>query len=1579
MRSSSARRPWYARARTLFSSLSELRTRRKQPARSRLGVLALEDRVYPSITPLAEFQPATYRTNDQTNPTVAADSAGNFVVTWQGPGHGVDSSGAAIYGQRYDNLGRTIGNEFPVNEHVTAYDQTYPAVAIAPDGSFVVTYTSVDPTFGTSQIFYRRFDADAVPLGDERPVHANLAENQIASSVAFAADGSFVVAYQHNLDATLGWDVSAQRFDNQGSADGNLVDAYPPHNPSAADEHWASLAVQPDGSFVLGWSAPDTASNGVWARRFDGAGHSLGDPQRLNAVYKNDQQMWLSGMAPRPDGGFVATWMSWGENTSYETVARIFAADGSAVTGDLTASEPTIEFQGYATVSVDPSGGFLVTWEDSGKDGSSWGIYAQQFAANGTKVGIETRLNSTTLYGQMYPRVAADGQGDFIAVWTSEGYDVSGLGVVASRIKQGQGPTVGAGFDQVETDEDTPVTIHQLTYNDIAAGPASLSVSAVTQPLHGTTVLNTDGTVLYTPSANWNGTDGFSYTLSDGNGHTDAVDVAVAVAPVNDAPVAAAQSMTTSEDTALAVTLSGSDVEGDPLTFWIVDAPLHGTLSDLDADGRLTYVPDGNYNGTDSFTYLASDGIQDSETATVTIGVNAVADGPGVTITPSGGSTHVAEWSPFTDGDPETDTYTVVLNTQPTADVTVTLNPGSQLTVSPTILTFTSQNWSTPQAATVAAVDDDTAEADPHTGVVSHTVSSADPVYNGIAAPSLTVSISDGDFAWVADELPDPFSVNEQGATSATYNIVLTSQPTATVTVSLTAPAGLTLSVSSLTFTTANWDTPQAVTVTAVDDAVTQGYREPAVSHTASSADPIYNGLQNDVVVPILDNDAPNALPDEFELDEETPTTFDLIANDYDALGYPMTVTNVTQPDYGSVVLNANGTVTFTPPPDWSGETTIDYTTSDGHGTSNVQSATFRTNPINHAPTLRSIADRTSAEDQFVDFQVSVSDIDGDDGFLYGAANLPDGLVIEPMTGRIWGWVGPKAAGTYSVMVTVDDFNGGVSARWFTWTVTDTNHAPRIWPIEDRFIAMDSFTPNGITSTSVEIDGDAVHFTYTGLPPGLTYNPAGLGSVDGWPTTPGDYNVTVTVEDSNNASDSVTGVWRVYEHYADLPPMLTVDNGYPGTPLLHGSNMPVDLQVNMWYPSHPEEYVYAGLSVEGGGASVSSSAVMLKHGESAIVHLTPGSVSQRIWDSTLKCTIDGMSMRVAALTTVGVEMPGHVRALNTPDQMGDRISLGDGNWGSFRGAARVVPNLMDQHGVDFRVQRPAENDAFGNAFVNPLDNARLRIATRSVLAVVGTAQTRPNEDGQPAAAQLRLVAQLAQGIGEVATQLGTYLFRILAKPDRVTALRAYPLNADVTDGDDRWVVSFGAMYDLSVDSDSGNPADLRDVSICELVSTLPSTGLFKFSGITVQKKWEGPGGWEKKDLVDKNSFTLAYKKSRFTAQEALETGKQEMHQLIRSQPGSYLMLQNMRFWHAALGEPPMRMTARGEKVANPSAAPPIKYSGYAVVYKAYAVGDRQAMAKQELLFDVKRWPFGVGDAKAGLTRPAARRVVRVIT
>ncbi len=176
--------------------------------------------------------------------------------------------------------------------------------------------------------------------------------------------------------------------------------------------------------------------------------------------------------------------------------------------------------------------------------------------------------------------------------------------------------------DAIITNEDTAVS-GTVAANDTPGSAGGNVWSINTVASHGEVAFNPDGTYTYTPVANYNGPDSFSYNLTDANGNVSSATVAVTVNPVNDAPVAAPDSYTTAEDTRLVgttVLANDTDVEGNPLTAALVTQAEHGIVV-MNADGTFTYTPNPNYNGPDSFTYHANDGTADSNVATVSINV----------------------------------------------------------------------------------------------------------------------------------------------------------------------------------------------------------------------------------------------------------------------------------------------------------------------------------------------------------------------------------------------------------------------------------------------------------------------------------------------------------------------------------------------------------------------------------------------------------------------------------------------------------------------------------------------------------------------------------------------------------------------------------------------------------------------------------------------------------------------------------------------------------------------------------------------------------------------------------------------
>ena len=192
-----------------------------------------------------------------------------------------------------------------------------------------------------------------------------------------------------------------------------------------------------------------------------------------------------------------------------------------------------------------------------------------------------------------------------------------------------------ANNDSYSINEDTTLNIAApgVLGNDTDVDGDALTAAIVSNAAHGSVTLNSDGSFGYTPAANYNGPDSFTYKVNDGTVDGNIATVNITVIPVNDAPVSINDSYTTAEDTTLTVIAANgvltndTDVDGDLLKAVLVATTTNGSLT-LNQDGSFTYVPNTNYNGIDTFTYKANDGTVDGNVATVTITITAVNDAP---------------------------------------------------------------------------------------------------------------------------------------------------------------------------------------------------------------------------------------------------------------------------------------------------------------------------------------------------------------------------------------------------------------------------------------------------------------------------------------------------------------------------------------------------------------------------------------------------------------------------------------------------------------------------------------------------------------------------------------------------------------------------------------------------------------------------------------------------------------------------------------------------------------------------------------------------------------------------------------
>jgi hypothetical protein len=360
------------------------------------------------------------------------DPDGNFVVVWQSQeSAGTDTSYASIQGRQYAADGQPVGDQFQVNTYTTS-GQGSPAVAMDPDGDFVVVWQS-DGSAGDDSseqsIQGQRFAANGAPVDGEFQVNTYTTNRQNLASVAMDPDGGFVVVW--SSAGSGGTDSSETSVQGQlYAANGAPVGGeFQVNSYTTSYQFDPAVATDADGNFVVIWqsyeSETDPGSWSVQGQVFAANAMPVGEEFQVN-TYTTSSQLSPS-VAVDADGAFVVAWYSQGSagtDTSAASVqARRYASNGMPVGAEFQVNTYTTSTQVAPSVASDADGDFVVVWQSfgSGTDASSWSVQGQAFAADTTPVGGEFQVNTYTSSGQQNPAVAMDPHGNFVVTWQSYG------------------------------------------------------------------------------------------------------------------------------------------------------------------------------------------------------------------------------------------------------------------------------------------------------------------------------------------------------------------------------------------------------------------------------------------------------------------------------------------------------------------------------------------------------------------------------------------------------------------------------------------------------------------------------------------------------------------------------------------------------------------------------------------------------------------------------------------------------------------------------------------------------------------------------------------------------------------------------------------------------------------------------------------------------------------------------------------------------------------------------------------------------------------------------------------------------
>jgi YD repeat-containing protein len=326
--------------------------------------------------------------------------------------------------------------------------------------------------------------------------------------------------------------------------------------------------------------------------------------------------------------------------------------------------------------SVDEDASVLIDPISNDNQGGGVGLQIVAVGSPGSGAAVIQNNGTRILYT---PNADFSGADSFL-------YTVSdGLGTASATINVTVNPfndAPDAINDSTSTNEDTAKTYDPRS-NDLDPDGDALTIIGNTNGSKGSVaIINNGAQIRYTPNANVNGSDSFTYTISDGV-LTDTATVTITITAVNDAPNAVNDSVSTNEDTAITISplANDTDLEGTPLTITAKTNSSKASVTIVNGGTQINYSPNANVNGSDSFTYTISDGAL-TDTATVSVTINAVNDPPSA-VNDTYSNVDKTVWTTFSvlnnDTDPEGDALTITAASAVNGGAVQIISSGTQL------------------------------------------------------------------------------------------------------------------------------------------------------------------------------------------------------------------------------------------------------------------------------------------------------------------------------------------------------------------------------------------------------------------------------------------------------------------------------------------------------------------------------------------------------------------------------------------------------------------------------------------------------------------------------------------------------------------------------------------------------------------------------------------------------------------------------------------------------------------------------------------------------------------------------------
>ncbi|WP_156144503.1 tandem-95 repeat protein, partial [Vibrio hyugaensis] len=713
--------------------------------------------------------------------------------------------------------------------------------------------------------------------------------------------------------------------------------------------------------------------------------------------------------------------------------------------------------------------------------------------------------------------------------------------------------------DNIQTDEDVPATIDVLA-NDTDQDSDSLTIESATVLEDQGTVEIVDGELIFTPAKDFNGDATVTYVVTDGE-MTDEASVTITVNPVNDTPIAVDDFATTDEDTAVTIDVLANDSDPDDNQLTITNASVPAEQGSVEiVDGKLVFTPAENFNGDATISYTVSDG-ELTDNAEVSVTVNPINDAPKTenTIADQVLQEDFAEYTinlndAFSDVDNAYSdlTFTVsgssniqvsivdgIATITPTADwngsevLTFTAKDPSGLEVSQTVdftvnavadIVSDSANIVEDTATTLNVLQNDdfegqssvvTVEAGNEPANGSVTVNQNGTItytpntdYNG--PDEFTYTVTSGGVTETTTVTLNVTPVNDKPVVENTIADQVLPEDFAEYTINLNdAFSDVDNADSELTFSASGNSNIQVSIVDGIATITPTADWNGSEELTFTATDP--DGETVSQTVDFTVNAVADIVSDSANIVEDTPTILDVLGNDsFEGQSPVVSVESGNGPANGSVVVNNDGTITYTPNQDYNGPDEFTYTVTSG-GVTETTTVSLNVTPVNDKPVVENtIADQVLPED-FTEYTINLndafSDVDDADNELMFTVSGNSNIQVSIVDG-------------IATITPTADWNG---TEELTFTATDPSDLEvsqtvdfTVNPIAD--IVSDSADIVEDTPTVLNVLGND---SFEGQSPVVSVE-AGNGPANGSVVVNDDGTITYTPNQDYNGADEFT-------------------------------------------------------------------------------------------------------------------------------------------------------------------------------------------------------------------------------------------------------------------------------------------------------------------------------------------------------------------------------------------------------------------------------------------------------------------------